>query len=335
MGNLTIYPPIEQVLAISNDGTKTTILGPAGDYTRFGDAVVTTQGLNSEDDVLITGKLEIAGIAFFLSQVNFRTGAGTVYANDVEATFGNDSDSRLTYESVDADAKAMLWTIDESDDSGNNVPAWIYGEETNILNVDLGLLDEVVQPHGVYIHNDGKYTSSTSGTHDGTDLDELTETGKFTNSVVGDVLRIVSGTNVTAGWYWIQDVTNNDNVNLDRNFVTGGAASDVVYVAFHGLGMITPRAFYLPIYDGAPSDSDVDINMDGAAAIDVETPRLYFRAKTAWKFITVDGGLSLTAEERIDKNGHKFELGDEVRLVVDMIREDGTFHAMPEYGGQA
>ncbi len=328
MPNLTIYPPIEQVLAISNDGTKTTILGPAGDYIRIGDAGTTGFGLNSEDDLLVTGDFEVLGTAFF------KLGISMLFDGQ-NITLGVGSDVRYRYHVSDADAKIPLFMLSESADSGNNVPAFVFSELAAANGVDLGLFDEVVQTHIAAIHTDGKYTSSTSGTHDGTDLDELTETGKFTNSAVGDIVRLVSGTNITAGWYWITDATNNDNVNLDRNFVTGGAATDVVYVAYHGLGMITPRAFYLPIYDGAPSDADTDIDMDGATAIDVETPRLYFRAKTAWKFITVDGGLSLTAEERIDKNGHKFELGDEVRLVVDMIREDGTFHAMPEYGGQA
>jgi hypothetical protein len=44
---------------ISNDGTKTTFLGTAGSYIRIGDAGVTSQSLASEDDLLVTGKLQI------------------------------------------------------------------------------------------------------------------------------------------------------------------------------------------------------------------------------------------------------------------------------------
>ena len=301
-------------------------------YLRIGDAATTAESLNSEDDLLVTGELEVTGVVFFRSSVNVRNGV-LLLANDIDMAQGNAFDSRTTYETADPDAKVVVNTIDESDDSGNNVPAWVYGEETNIFNVDLGLLDEVVQPHGVYIENAGKYTSSTSGTHDGTDLDELTETGKFTNSVIGDVLRIVSGTNVTAGWYWITDVTNNDNVNLDRNFVTGGAASDVVYVAFHGLGMITPRAFYLPIYDGAPSDSDIDINMDGAIALDVGsgTGLLYARMQSNWRHFTPDGGDPTFNDVTVDK----LKYGAEVDLTIagGVVAVTKTYHSIITQGG--
>lgn len=51
-------------LIFSNDGAKTTILGKAGDYNRIGDAGVTSHSLASEDDLLITGKLEVDGAAF-------------------------------------------------------------------------------------------------------------------------------------------------------------------------------------------------------------------------------------------------------------------------------
>ncbi len=52
-------------LIFSNDGTKTTILGLAGDYTRFGDAQTTQHVLASEDDCMVTGKLEVTGISYF------------------------------------------------------------------------------------------------------------------------------------------------------------------------------------------------------------------------------------------------------------------------------
>ena len=52
-------------LIFSNDGTKSTILGLTGDYTRFGDAGVTSHSLSSEDDLMVTGKLEVDGTAYF------------------------------------------------------------------------------------------------------------------------------------------------------------------------------------------------------------------------------------------------------------------------------
>jgi hypothetical protein len=52
-------------MSITNDGTKTTLLGTAGNYNRIGDAGVTSQSLASEDDLLITGKLETNGPVYF------------------------------------------------------------------------------------------------------------------------------------------------------------------------------------------------------------------------------------------------------------------------------
>lgn len=47
-----------------NDGTKTTISGVSGDYFRIGDAATTSVSLSSEDDLLVTGSLEVDGAAY-------------------------------------------------------------------------------------------------------------------------------------------------------------------------------------------------------------------------------------------------------------------------------
>jgi len=60
-------------LNISNDGVKTTLLGKSGDYIRIGDGSTTAaQGaLNSEDDLLVTGDLEVTNRAVFIGPANF------------------------------------------------------------------------------------------------------------------------------------------------------------------------------------------------------------------------------------------------------------------------
>jgi len=57
-------------LTFSNDGTKTTILGKTGDYNRIGDAATTAYSLASEDDLLVTGKLEVTSNAYFTYPVS-------------------------------------------------------------------------------------------------------------------------------------------------------------------------------------------------------------------------------------------------------------------------
>ena len=56
-------------LAISNNGTITTLLGTAGDYNRIGDAGTTSHSLASEDDLMVTGKLEVDGVSYFDSDI--------------------------------------------------------------------------------------------------------------------------------------------------------------------------------------------------------------------------------------------------------------------------
>ncbi len=55
---------ITSLLAITSDGTKTTFLPATGDYTRFGDATTTSHTLNTNDDVEVTGRLEVDGILY-------------------------------------------------------------------------------------------------------------------------------------------------------------------------------------------------------------------------------------------------------------------------------
>ncbi len=50
---------------LTNDGTKSTLLGISGDYLRIGNAGITDHSLNSEDDLLVTGELEVDGDAMF------------------------------------------------------------------------------------------------------------------------------------------------------------------------------------------------------------------------------------------------------------------------------
>jgi len=88
---------ITSLLAITSDGTKTTILPTTGDYTRIGDAGVTSHTLNTNDDLLVSGVLEVNGVTYFDSSAFF--------SNDSQLAFGNSNDARLFYsttQTVDA-----------------------------------------------------------------------------------------------------------------------------------------------------------------------------------------------------------------------------------------
>ena len=76
-------------------------------------------------------------------------------------------------------------------------------------------------------------------------------------------------------------------------------------------------------------------NIDGCIGIDSteDGEQFWFRANAEWYYIAKTGGLSMTKEERISPEGHKFQIGDKVELVVDRINPDGSFHALPHYAG--
>ena len=71
-------------------------------------------------------------------------------------------------------------------------------------------------------------------------------------------------------------------------------------------------------------------NIAGAIALDLtgSSERFYFRG-ASWFYISKTGGLSMTKEERVDPTGHLFEVGDTVKLIVDKVNPDGSFHALP------
>jgi len=270
------------------------------------------------------------------SGTSWVTASGGLYGiDDKYLGFGTGIDVKVQYETADADAKIMLLTIDESDDSGNNVPVFVFGEETNVLNADLGLFDEVVQPHLVTIENSGQIASITNASSSGASVTLTTATGgTFTSATIGDIVRVVSGTNATAGWYWIDVATDGTNINLDRNWCTGAVSSDGVVQVWHKVGMLTPKAIYMPIYDGAPSDSDIDIDMDGATALDVgsETGLLYARMQNTWAHFTPDGGspnfetLTIGAAEVLDVSDNTLDTNGDI-AVTD------PWHKLIPFGG--
>ena len=74
-------------LKIENDGTTTDLLGTTGDYIRIGDAGTTGHSHNSEDDLLVTGALEVDGSIFFDGNALFYGYA--LATNDKQIAWGN------------------------------------------------------------------------------------------------------------------------------------------------------------------------------------------------------------------------------------------------------
>ena len=70
-------------LDIENDGTITTLRPASGDYLRVGDANTTSHSLSSNDDLLVSGILEVNGITYCDSNLNV---GGTLSGGIISAT---------------------------------------------------------------------------------------------------------------------------------------------------------------------------------------------------------------------------------------------------------
>ena len=203
------------------------------------------------------------------------------FKDDVLCGFGSSNDFEVKYETADIDARVLLFTLDESDDSGDNVPAWVFGEQTNINNINLGLLDEVVQPHIVAVENAGRYFNSSAVTSDdGGATDECLATGIGTNAVVGDIVRVTAGTNATQGWYVIDAVDSANEVTFSQNWTTGNVSGGAVS-SFHDFPMLTANGIKTRVTDGQPDDSMLDIACAGYIAIDAVANEVWFRGDTS------------------------------------------------------
>lgn len=117
-------------ISISNDGTKTTIAGTAGDYNRIGDANETSHSLNNSNDLVVSGKLEVNGTTYldttvfsyaWINQVN----GGILIWDSAALNFGNDNDISISYEAADADALSFQIGLPHVDEAANNVACMV------------------------------------------------------------------------------------------------------------------------------------------------------------------------------------------------------------------
>jgi len=138
-------------LNITNDGTKTTIMGETGDYTRIGDAGTTGHALASEDDLLCTGKLEVDGPISFDGALTCYNVANIV--DDAYFTFGSGgaTDACILWETADGNAHALLILAPAA--AGNDVPVVVFGD-VNARNVDLGFFNGITQPQVAVVDAD-------------------------------------------------------------------------------------------------------------------------------------------------------------------------------------
>ncbi len=328
---------LDDYFTLATVGNIPTIYG-TGSYVRIGDASTSTHSLASEDDLMVSGRLEVDGGSYhdgtFVAG-EFYSVAGSTYLGGTSgllissASWGN-STGFLKGCATDSNAVATEYRFTQG--GATYVPMWVWNINTGGY-IDWGLFDGLTQPSNAWIDKGQKYATSTTATaDDGGPTPEMLKTGMFTSSVVGDTVRVTAGTNAVVGWYWITDVVSANEVHLDRNWCTNNVTGGT-FVAYHSFTVVSSDGILTRITDGAPSDSNVEIDRDGWVILDVSQAngRLYWRANNAWHYVDATAGISLPSDERVDRDGHEFQIGDTAKFVIDRINDDGSFHALPVY----
>lgn len=102
---------------------------------------------------------------------------------------------------------------------------WWVRAGGNILNG--GGFDALISGAGTnYCDQDAAQLSLTDFATSGAGVTTLTSaTGGFTAAMIGNCIRIASGTNFQAGYYFVTGYTNTNTVTLDRTPSSGGAGS--------------------------------------------------------------------------------------------------------------
>ena len=304
-----------------------TIFG-TGAYTRFGDAYFTNHTLASEDDVMVSGKLEVSSTTYFDSTMyiggSVYYGVNTLYLSDV----ATGTKSAIKFDTTDTDSLHLEIRLPTG--TGNYIPLLLI-EDIGLGGSNWILFDGITQPLVTIIEKNGRLLSASDGVADaGAATAILKHVGGFTAAVVGDIVRITAGTLCTAGWYWITTVTSADQVTLDRNY-TSGNTTNVTFVTYHNFPMLGADGVCLKCFDGAPGDANVEIDRDGWLELDVSQAngRLYWRANNAWHYVDATAGFSFLYEEPTTFGDfNDWEVGDMMVLKVDRYAEDGG-HALP------
>ncbi len=92
-----------------------------------------------------------------------------------------------------------------------------------------GAFDSAIASAGTdYTEQDAAQLSVTDLATSGVSATVTSATGGFTSAMIGNAMRIASGTNFTAGTYFVTGVTDTNTAVLDRNCTTGVGSAGVM-----------------------------------------------------------------------------------------------------------
>ena len=279
----------------------------------------------ADGDIFIKQRLEVDGISYFDSAVYIRN--HSYVSLDKMLSYGTAYECAISLNTLDANAKSAYMRMIAGD--ATDVPVFVVGAP---YATDWGLFDGVTQPSFTFLEKSNQLHTATDGIADaGGATAILKHVGGFTNGVVGDDVRITAGTNCTPGWYTIITRTSADQVTLDRNYASNNS-TNVTFVTYHPFSILSAQGVRTLVTYGAPPAREIAAAGWLALDVSIANGRLYWTiGNGVAHYVDATAGLSLPKEERIDPTGHTFQIGDEVKLIVDRINDDGSFHAYPYY----
>lgn len=178
------------ILSIIGTGATCQILGGATHCLQFGDAGNTSRGLNTNDDVFFSGKIEVDGISYFDGAVNFMNSAA--FMDNQQLYLGNEDDSKLDWSIAQTTQHTVVWGL------GNDSKSIIFCDQADCnQNFDhAGQSDPTI-----FVHSnkdpDTDNDEWISFSHDGTDA--VISTGTGTLNLGGSTVNFVNATRNAVG----------------------------------------------------------------------------------------------------------------------------------------
>jgi len=203
---LEIFSGSTSILQILATTTTARILGGSNKPVQIGDAGSTSHSLAANDDLFVSGKLEVDGISYFDSGVYFFS---FVYLGDNDdLTLGDSPDSRLDWSTAQATENTLIWGL------GDTAKSIIFCDYSD-RNKDF---DHAGQTNPtIFVHSatdpDTDNTQWLSISHNQTD--GVIACGKGTLNLGGTTVNFVNATRTVAA-----DAAMNAYVELE----IGGAA---------------------------------------------------------------------------------------------------------------
>ena len=282
-------------MTVSNDGTKTTFLGTTGDYNRIGDAVTTSRGLNSEDDLLVTGELEVGGEVFLNAKLNaygrLTSNSSFRSLDSIEVLFGNSDDIRMSYEAGDANAKAFYIGLPTVSVDANDVPLAIFGANDIVSNPNLGFFNGITEPT-IAVVNPGRdaYVSLDAGDVNGSPVGN----GLYFKAAADEDINLLK-LSVTGTPTIIYDLSNDAFAVSGANWDIGTQFYSLTEMAAPGAGAANTARIYA--FEGGDTLTDLCA-------------------------VFQDGSIDVFAQETTDPDSPIFQFPHNTKLTLTLRKPD-------------